>query len=55
MKLQNLQSKDAVRLNGHFGTIQGFVDGDLNAVRYAVQLDDGEKLRVRPKNMVLVS
>eukprot|EP00435_Cladocopium_sp_Y103_P035395 s375_g9.t1 len=55
VKLQNLQSKDAVRLNGHFGTIQGFVDGDLNAVRYAVQLDDGEKLRVRPKNMVLVS
>eukprot|EP00434_Breviolum_minutum_P024713 symbB.v1.2.021826.t1/scaffold1881.1/size97231/4 len=51
VKLERLQSKDALQLNGQSGTIESYVDSEVTAVRYVVRLDDGQKLRVRPQNM----
>eukprot|EP00913_Durusdinium_trenchii_P009597 g9017.t1 len=56
VKLHRLKNEASVRLNGRLGTVDfQCQDSDKDSLRFVVKLDDGESVKVRPSNMLLVN
>ncbi|CAJ1349811.1 unnamed protein product [Effrenium voratum] len=55
VRVVRLETEDAQRLNGRQGTVQSFVEPeDKTSARYAVKMDSGTRLKLRPANLQLI-